>query len=435
MTGALNGERSEDTIFAPAGGAGAAPICVIRISGPYSSRVLTSICGAELPPARRAVLRRLRRADGEVLDRAVVLWLPAPHTSTGQHMAELHVHGGSAVISAVSAALIDAGARPAAAGEFSRRAFLAGRMDLLEAEGMADLIAAETEAQRRHALRQMEGAQSEVLDGWRARMTRLLAFAETLIDFSDEDLPPDVEADMRSGMALLHDDMAAWLAESPQGVRLREGLVFAITGAPNVGKSSLLNALAGREAAIVSAAPGTTRDMIEVPIDLGGVPVTLVDTAGLRESTDPVEREGVRRARARASSADLAVDVIDAAAPTAPRAGMLTVANKCDLATPPSGLLAVSARTGEGLASLRSILAARARALTGSMVQPRLNRARHIAALREACEALQCAQSAPLPELRAEELRLAMRALGRISGTVDADAILDVVFGSFCIGK
>jgi tRNA modification GTPase len=377
----------------------------------------------------------VRRSDGEVLDRALVLWLPGPHTSTGQDMVELHVHGGRAVINAVSAALIDAGARPAEAGEFSRRAFLAGRMDLLEAEGLADLISAETEAQRRHALSQMEGAQSAILAAWRARLIRLLAFQESLIDFADDDLPLGVEAEVLAGMASLRGDLEAHLAESAKGVRLRDGLVFAIIGAPNVGKSSLLNALARREAAIVSPVPGTTRDLIDVPVDLGGVPVTLVDTAGLRETSDLVEIEGVRRARARAASADLVVEVIDSSAPSAPGAGTLCIANKCDLAPAPAGVLAVSARTGEGMAVLRTVLAERARALTASQANPLLNRARHIASLRDACHALEAAEAAPFPELRAEDLRLAMQALGRITGSADAEAILDVVFGSFCIGK
>lgn len=435
MRDVAHGEPADDTIFAPAGGAGAAPICVIRISGRRSGCLLARLCGRDLPPPRRAVRRRVRGADGELLDHAVALWLPAPHSSTGEDMAELHVHGGRAVIHAVSAALIDAGARLAEAGEFSRRAFLAGRMDLLEAEGVADLISAETEAQRRQALRQMEGGHSAILDDWRSRMVRLLALQETLIDFSDEDLPPEVEADMLADMALLRTDMRAQLAASSQGVRLRDGLVFAIIGAPNVGKSSLLNALARREAAIVSPMPGTTRDLIEVHVDLGGVPVTLVDTAGLRESGDAIEMEGVRRARARAGSADLAVHIIDASAPATAPTGMLCIANKCDLAPAPPGMLAVSARTGEGIDALETTLAERARALTGGLMHPLLNRARHVSALRDTCRALDAAETARLPELRAEELRLAMQALGRITGSVDAEAILDVVFGSFCIGK
>ncbi len=407
----------------------------MRISGPYSGSILSALCGPALPAPRRAVLRRVRNAEAGVLDHAMVLWLPGPQTSTGQDMAELHLHGGRAVVAAVSAALMLAGARPAEAGEFTRRAFLAGRMDLLQAEGLSDLIAAETEMQRRAALQQMQGEQSALLQGWRARMMRSLAFAEVLIDFPDEDLPAQVEADMLADLASLHADLASHLATAAQGARLRDGLVFAIVGAPNVGKSSLLNALARREAAIVSPVPGTTRDLIEVRVDLGGVPVTLVDTAGLRESGDPVEMEGVRRALAMQKSADLSILVLDATAPVVADPEALCIANKCDLSTPPAGMLAVSARTGAGLATLEAALAEHARRLTAGLAHPVLNQARHVSALREACDALERAQSAPLAELRAEDLRSAMRALGQITGEVDAESVLDVVFGRFCIGK
>jgi tRNA modification GTPase len=384
------------------------------------------------------VLRSLS-SGGEQLDRAIVLWLPGPYTQTGQDMAELHVHGGRAVVEAVSAALIKAGARPAEPGEFSRRAFLAGRMDLLEAEAIADLIAADTQAQRRQALRQMDGAQSALLAAWRARMMRFLAFQESLIDFSDEDLPGEVESEMLSGLAALQAELSTHLSQSRIGMRLREGLLFALIGAPNVGKSSLLNALAKRDVAIVSPTPGTTRDVIEVSVDLGGIAVTLVDTAGLRTSDDPVELEGVRRGKARARTADL---IIAVHAPDGPAAALedtpietLLVANKCDIAPPPTGMLAVSAKTGGGLEALEAALSAQARRLTEGTEAPVLNRARHVSALAEATEALALALSAPLPELRAEDLRMAMRALGRITGEVDAETILDVVFGSFCIGK
>jgi tRNA modification GTPase len=407
----------------------------MRISGPYSSSIFRTLCGRTLPQPRRAVLRRVCDAEGRVLDQAMVLWLPGPQTSTGQDMAELHLHGGRAVIAAVSEALMQAGARPADGGEFSRRAFLAGRVDLLQAEGVADLIAAETELQRRQAMRQMQGEQSALLQDWRARMMRALAFAEVLIDFPDEDLPPQVEADMLADLASLHADLASHLAAAAQGVRLRDGLVFAIVGAPNVGKSSLLNALARREAAIVSPRPGTTRDLIEVQVDFGGVPVTLVDTAGLRETGDPIEMEGVRRALARRQSADLSILVVDATAPVMADPDALCVANKCDVAPAPPGMLAVSARTGAGLASLETSLAEHARRLTAGLTHPVLNQARHVSALRDACDALSRAHAAPLAELRAEDLRTSMRALGRITGEVDAESVLDVVFGSFCIGK
>jgi tRNA modification GTPase len=402
----------------------------MRISGPYTGSIFRALCGPTLPQPRRAVLRRVCDTEGRVLDQAMVLWLPGPQTSTGQDMAELHLHGGRAVIAAVSEALMQAGARPAEGGEFSRRGFLAGRMDLLQAEGVADLIAAETELQRRQAMRQMQGEQSALLQDWRARMMRALAFAEVLIDFPDEDLPPQVEADMLADLASLHADLASHLAAAAQGVRLRDGLVFAIVGAPNVGKSSLLNALARREAAIVSPLPGTTRDLIEVQVDFGGVPVTLVDTAGLRETGDPIEMEGVRRALARRKSADLSILVVDATAPVMADPDALCVANKCDVAPAPPGMLAVSARTGAGLASLETSLAEHARRLTAGLTHPVLNQARHVSALRDACDA-----SAPLAELRAEDLRTSMRALGHITGEVDAESILDVVFGSFCIGK
>jgi tRNA modification GTPase len=405
----------------------------MRISGPYTGSIFRALCGPTLPQPRRAVLRRVCDTEGRVLDQAMVLWLPGPQTSTGQDMAELHLHGGRAVIAAVSEALMQAGARPAEGGEFSRRGFLAGRMDLLQAEGVADLIAAETELQRRQAMRQMQGEQSALLQDWRARKMRALAFSE--VDFPDEDLPPQVEADMLADLASLHADLASHLAAAAQGVRLRDGLVFAIVGAPNVGKSSLLNALARREAAIVSPLPGTTRDLIEVQVDFGGVPVTLVDTAGLRETGDPIEMEGVRRALARRKSADLSILVVDATAPVMADPDALCVANKCDVAPAPPGMLAVSARTGAGLASLETSLAEHARRLTAGLTHPVLNQARHVSALRDACDALERARSAPLAELRAEDLRTSMRALGHITGEVDAESILDVVFGSFCIGK
>jgi tRNA modification GTPase len=382
------------------------------------------------------VLRRLRDADGEILDHAMVLWLPGPRTVTGQDMTELHVHGGPAVIRAISKALIDAGARPAEAGEFSRRAFLAGRMDLLEAEGIADLIAAQTESQRRQALRQMDGAQSQLVQDWRQRLSGILAFQEAMIDFPDEDLPSHLETKVLADITALRDDVQEHIADSRQAVRLREGLVFAIVGAPNVGKSSLLNALSGREMAIVSPAPGTTRDPIEVPLELGGIPVTLVDTAGLRNSDDAVEREGIARAKARAASADLVIHVLD------PWADMevvgdrvLVVANKCDLGLQKPADRSVSARTGQGIRELRDLLAERARHLVATTSSPILNQARHVAALSDSSAALSAALEAPLPELRAEDLRLSMRALGRITGEVDVEAILDLVFGNFCIGK
>ncbi len=424
-----------NTIFALASGLGRAALAVLRLSGPETGSVLARLAGG-LPTPRRASVRMLVDADGGALDKGVVLWMPGPASYTGEDCAELHIHGGPAVLRAVSAALLDAGARPAEAGEFSRRAFLNGKMDLLEAEGVADLIAAETEAQRRQALGQVEGVQSALMAAWAERLRHCLAWQEALIDFPDEDLPADVEASLMADIEALAAAFAAGAEDTRRGARLREGVVVVVTGAPNVGKSSLVNALAARDVAITSPYPGTTRDALEVWIELAGVPVMLIDTAGLRETDDPLEAEGVRRARARAARADLVVQVI--ASPfedKAMGAAGLLVANKIDLAPAPAGWLGVSARTGEGLDRLREALSGAVRRLTEAGPHPVLSRARHEGALLEAAACLERAQDAGLPELRGEELRLAMRAIGRITGAVGVEDVLDTVFGSFCIGK
>jgi tRNA modification GTPase len=346
--------------------------------------------------------------------------MPGPGSYTGEDCGELFLHGGRAVVDAVADALVALGARPAEPDEFTRRAFLNGRMDLTEAEGVADLIEAETQAR---------------LSGWAGPLRLLLAEQEALIDFPDEDLPPGVEARVLAQIDALASEMAAELDDGRHGERLREGLVFVVGGAPNVGKSSLVNALASRDVAIVSPIPGTTRDALETRIVLGGVPVTLVDTAGLREAADAIEAEGVRRARVRAAAADLLVTVTLAGHAHDPGDGLL-VANKIDLGGPvPPGAIGVSALTGQGLDALREALAARARALTQKEGPPPLTRARHRAALAEAVERLRAAGAAPWPELRAEDLRLALRALGRITGHVGVEDILDTLFSQFCIGK
>jgi tRNA modification GTPase len=432
------GGNSASTIYAAASGSFRAAVTVLRVSGPESSGILINLIG-DLPPPRVAALRRIRGQDGAMVDRGLVLWFPAPRSYTGEDCAELHVHGGRAVLKAVTAALEHAGARQAEAGEFTRRAFLNGRMDLLEAEGIADLVAAETEAQRAQALRQMGGEQSRVLAGWAERLRRLLAWQEALIDFPDEDLPVSVEASLLTDLAALQAELDEACRNAERGARLRDGLVFAVTGAPNVGKSSLVNALARRDVAIVSATPGTTRDAIEVTLELGGVPVTLVDTAGLRDTDDPIEAEGVRRARARAEDADLVVRVVDASAAHAwegdATGDELVVVNKIDLAPAGGGACGVSAATGEGLTQLEAMLAARAQLLAFPLSGVVLSRARHIASLRDAAASLAAARGAALPELRGEELRLAMQALGRITGSVGVEDVLDTVFSAFCIGK
>jgi tRNA modification GTPase len=423
-----------DTIFAIASGAGRAAIAVLRVSGPASAALLRGLTG-RLPPPRRAVLATLRGPGGAVLDRGMVLWLPGPGSYTGEDSCELFLHGGRAVVAGVAEALAALGGRPAEPGEFTRRAFLNGRMDLLEAEAVGDLIEAETAAQARQALRQLEGELGTVLRGWAERLRWLLAQQEALIDFPDEDLPEEVEAAVITEIAALGGAIAGHLDDGRRGERLRDGLVFAITGPPNVGKSSLINALAARDVAIVSATPGTTRDAIEARVVLGGVPVTLVDTAGLRDTGDAIEAEGVRRARARAAAADLVVTVGDPGSGVASVAGV-RVCNKIDLGgAAPDGALAVSALTGAGMDALRDRLGAEARALTEASGPPPLTRARHRAALAETRARLRGAVDAPLPELRAEDLRLALRALGRITGEVGVEDLLGDIFGKFCIGK
>ena len=417
------------TIFAPITGRGGA-VTVLRLSGTGSLAIVAAL-GAKMPAPRRASLRRLHHA-GKMLDEALLVIFPAPHSFTGEDCAEISLHGGRAVLAAVSAALLDLGARPAEPGEFSRRAFENGRFDLLQAEAMADLIAAETEAQR---LQAFSGADAlhEACTGWRERLRQVMAQQEALIDFPDEDLPPEVEAALLAGIKDLRDEMRAALHAAPAAERLREGLEFVILGPPNAGKSTLLNALAGEEVAIVSDTPGTTRDAVGVRLDLGGVPVHVTDTAGLRETTDAIEAEGVRRARARADRADF---IILAAAPgeafaQAP-AGIpsLQLRTKADL-----GGEGVSARTGVGMAALRAKLAAAAQALTDTKGAATLARPRQIACVRDTAEALTRALELPEPELRGEELRLAAGALARLVGGIAVEEVLDAVFSGFCIGK
>ena len=337
---------SGDTIFALSSGGGRAAIAVIRVSGPAARDALLRIGGQPLPRPREAALRRFRAPDtGEPIDRGLALWFPGPASATGEDVAEFHVHGGPAVLDSLLGAFAALpGLRPAEPGAFTRRAFEAGRLDLTEAEGIADLVAAETEAQRRQALSQMEGGLHRLYDGWRARLMETMAHAEAAIDFSDQDLGSDPLAAAGTRLAALEAEIAAHLDDARRGERLRSGFTIAIVGAPNAGKSSLLNRLAGREAAIVSARAGTTRDVVEVRLDLAGWPLTLADTAGLRESRDEIESEGVRRALDRAASADLTLVVFDGAlwpevdAPSAALLGeaALPVLNKTDLLAHPA---------------------------------------------------------------------------------------------------
>lgn len=416
-------------IFAPITGRGGA-VTVLRLSGTGSLAVVEALAGT-LPAPRRAGLRRLRHG-GTILDEALVLVFPGPESFTGEDSAEVSLHGGRAVLAAVSAALTDLGARPAEPGEFSRRAFENGRFDLLQAEAMADLIAAETEAQRLQALSGADALHT-ACTGWRERLRQVMAQQEALIDFPDEDLPPEVEAALLSGIEDLRDEMLAALHAAPAAERLREGLEFVILGPPNAGKSTLLNALAGEEVAIVSDTPGTTRDAVGVRVDLGGVPVHLTDTAGLRETADSIEAEGVRRAQARAAKADFLLLVAGpgedfAAAPEGVPA--MRLRTKADL----DGH-GVSARTGAGMAGLRAKLAETARELTDTKGAAILARPRQIACVRDTAEALSRAVELPEPELRGEELRLAAAALARLVGGIAVEEVLDAVFSGFCIGK
>jgi len=436
------------TIFALSSGRPPAAIAVVRVSGPAARTALEALC--KLPEPRRAALRRLRKpGTQDVLDDALVLWLPGPNTETGEDMAELHLHGGRAVIAAVLDALGKLpGLRAAEAGEFTRRAFENGRLDLTAVEGLADLVFAETEAQRAQAMRQYQGLLGERAESWRQRLIGALALIEAQIDFSDEaDVPEDLTSPALHAARELVDEIEQTLRDEHRGERLREGLVVAIAGPPNAGKSSLLNRLARREAAIVSPYAGTTRDVIEVHLDLGGYPVTLLDTAGVRESDDPVEQEGVRRARARAEGADLVLWVEEAGDRAVGRSehkSQWRIHNKVDLlgtstmvrATSP-GTFHLSALTGKGVDQLVEALASYAADCFHRGEPALVTRQRHRHALRETADAVRRALAARggQEELIAEEFRLAARALGRLAGRVDVEDIIDVIYRDFCIGK
>ncbi|SUS04326.1 tRNA modification GTPase MnmE [uncultured Defluviicoccus sp.] len=443
------------TIFALASGAGRAGVAVIRISGPGALRVLESLSGQSGFRPRNAKRVELVAAEGERLDSALALWFPAPNSFTGEDVAELHVHGGRAVVADVLAALGRCdGLRVAEAGEFTRRAVLNGKMDLTQAEGLADLVAAETPAQRRQALRQADGGLRDLYESWRARLVRLQAHVEAGIDFADEDAgagDPTRHAAIATELARLGKEIGDHLADAGRGERLREGVRVALVGAVNAGKSSLLNALVRREAAIVSPHAGTTRDVIEVAVDLDGYPVVFADTAGLRNAPGDVEAEGVRRARAWAAAADLKLVVfdgavwpeVDAASLASVDGNTLVVISKADLRAPTavclpdgSSALAVSAVTGVGLGSLLDALRREIAARFAVGEAPVLTRARHRQALEQCAARLeQAGGAAEALELQAEDVRAAADALGRITGRVDIEQLLDVVFRDFCIGK
>lgn len=459
----MQAPRATDTIFALATPPGIAAIAVLRISGPASAAALTALAPGPLPAPRRATRRRLRDPrDGAAFDDALILWFPAPRSFTGEDMAEVHLHGSRASCAIAVAALAGLPeVRLAQPGEFARRAFDGGRLDLTQVEALADLIDAETAAQARQAMRQLDSGLGRACEGWRSRILAASARAEAEIDFPDEDLPADLTAHLAPELDALADALARCLADGAAGERLRDGFSVAVIGPPNAGKSSLINALVGREAAIVAAVAGTTRDVLEIHLACEGWPVTLADTAGLRalDSGDElgqaaVEREGMRRARARAGAADLRLVVLpadtagaalkDPAVAPLIDADALLIWNRVDLvpaaALPPHPAggesLALSALTGAGLAALPAALARRAAAaLGGGREAALITRARHRAALVEAEAALRRAASATAPEFRAEELRLAAAAIGRITGRAGVEDMLDALFAQFCIGK
>jgi tRNA modification GTPase len=517
-------EPARDTIFALSSGRPPAAIAVVRISGPRAGEALKALTGKALPAPRQAAFVRVRDPETEaVIDEGLALFFPGPRSETGEDVAELQLHGGRAVIAAALAALGKLeGLRPAEAGEFTRRAFANGKLDLTAVEGLADLVMAETEGQRAQALRQMQGALAKRAESWRERLIRALALIEARIDFSDEaDVPEELiqpALDIARGLA---GEIAEALADGHRGERLREGLVVAIAGPPNAGKSTLLNRIARREAAIVSPYAGTTRDVIEVHLDLGGLPVTLLDTAGIRATDDPVEMEGVRRARERAASADLVLWVVDASAAepadAAPGGGgeghphpgatsgitarpsgasrfasaeqsahpseppVWLIRNKIDLvagrsrsneslsqlerknepidrfnnsltdsvtkclpARSESGFnkneleFVISASTGAGFEAFFAALADYAQDFLAGAEPALVTRERHRRTLGDALAALRRALAPGLAgreDLLAEELRSAAAALGRLTGRVDVEDILDVIFRDFCVGK
>lgn len=434
-----------ETIFALASGSRRAGVAVVRVSGPAAFATLSALSGQDIPPPRQAVLRRLFDRHGAPIDQALVLCFAGPASFTGEDVVEYHLHGGRAVIEGLTRALsAHPGCRLAEPGEFTRRAFENGKLDLTAAEAVADLIAAETEAQRLQALSQLDGGLARLYGGWTERLKNLLAHQEADIEFPDEDLPPGLSDALKAPLAALKQEIAAHLNDSRRGERLRDGLRVAILGAPNAGKSSLLNALARREAAIVSDQAGTTRDVIEVHLDLGGYPVTLADTAGLRDTADRIEAEGIRRARDAAARADLKIALFDATRPrdaeTAAlidEATMVVTTRRDVTGTGVEGAYSLSPVTGEGMDEFIAALTARIADLfdAQSAGTPPLTRARHRAALEEAQDCLIRGENAPLPELAAEDLRLALRALGRITGRVHVEEVLDAVFRDFCIGK
>ena len=441
----------DQTIFALSSGRPPSAIALVRVSGSQAGKIVTTLAG-KLPSPRMATRALLRDVGQRPIDDAVVLWFPGPASATGEDVAEFHVHGGRAVLAALFTALSAfEDVRPAEPGEFTRRAFENGKLDLTEAEGLDDLIHADTDRQRRQALRQLKGLLGDRARDWRARIIEASALIEAGIDFSDEgDVPAELIAPALAKVKVLLTEIEEVLAGQGRGERLRDGLVVAIAGPPNVGKSTLMNQLARREVAIVSPHAGTTRDVIEVQLDLDGYPVTVIDTAGIRETDDPVEQEGVRRARARAADADLVLWLSDSPQLAIEHDGVApiwTVRNKIDLeeagrplaeaAVSGQGSFQLSASRGDGVPELIAALVGFAQRYFGGTEGGLISRTRQRKLLQETVASLQrCIEVIGQgEELAAEELRAAAHSLGRLLGRVDVEDILDVIFREFCVGK
>lgn len=435
-----------DTIIAPASAVGGG-VAVIRASGPLSGLIFRVLVQKPLQAPRVAQLvTLLHPVTGKMLDKAVALYFQNPASFTGEDVLELHVHGGRAVVDSILSACLalDGSIRLATGGEFTKRAYLNGKIDLTEAEAIADLVAAETESQADLALTQMSGALRDLYEGWRTSLVHLLAHMEASIDFVDEeDVPQSLMDATTAKISALADQLDEHLGDKSLGERLRDGFVVAVIGAPNAGKSSLVNVLAKRDVAIVTPHAGTTRDVLEVPLNLGGYPVIVIDTAGLRDTSDEIEAEGIRRARERVAHADVVLALFDGTKPRDAETlshvddATIIVHTKADIAPQSSDTLAISTATGENLDKLIARITSEIAARVGpkNRSTPLLTRARHREAVTEAVQHLRRAQINPYPELLAEDIRLATRALGRITGRVDVEDLLDVIFSEFCIGK
>ena len=445
--------RFDDTIFALSSGQGKAAVAIVRVSGGSSRDVLESMIKMSFPPPRKATLRDILDPEtGEKIDKAIVIWFPSTDSYTGENMVEYHVHGGVAVISSLLESLgkIE-NVRPALAGEFSRRAFEYGKFDLTVAEGIADLVDAETDIQRRQALSQSSGSLGALYEGWRQRLLDLRALVEVTIDFSDQELPDDIIEPVKPEISMIMSEMNKHLEDGHWGERLRRGIQVVIAGPVNVGKSSLFNVLADRQAAIVDAEAGTTRDIIEVHLDVNGWPLTIVDTAGLRDGESEVEAEGIRRARGKIKEADIRLIMLDGGSwPAIPEEigelineSAVLVLNKCDLLSSGTKInpilgreaLEISCKTGFGIEHLLETIKKRLGEQYSPSGSPIISRSRHRHALQACIEALSRYDKCAGSEIGAEELRLAADALGKITGRIDIENILDIIFQDFCIGK